>query len=325
MPRRRTRGIIGRTSEGDLLRVENLVKLYARVKAVDGVSFEVGRGEVFGLLGPNGAGKTTTIRMLCCLISQTQGTAFVNGFEINKEPDASHIREIVGLLPESPGLYDSLSASKNLDFFAQLYGVPKGKREKRIEELLKMLELWNRREEPVATYSKGMKQKIAVARAFVHNPQVVFLDEPTAGLDPQASVTVREFLIKLSAEGRTVFINSHHLDEVERLCDRIAVMDRTALAIGSPKELATRYWGRTTVIELVGSGEQYVDVVKRLSFASNVRTDDGKILVVLDDPEIRNPAIIDALSKAGAKIEYVSELKRSLEDVYMKLIGGGPR
>ena len=293
--------------------------------AVENLNLKVEEGEVFGLLGTNGAGKTTTTRMLCCLISQTQGTAFVNGFEINKEPDASHIREIVGLLPESPGLYDSLSASKNLDFFAQLYGVPKGKREKRIEELLKMLELWNRREEPVATYSKGMKQKIAVARAFVHNPQVVFLDEPTAGLDPQASVTVREFLIKLSAEGRTVFINSHHLDEVERLCDRIAVMDRTALAIGSPKELATRYWGRTTVIELVGSGEQYVDVVKRLSFASNVRTDDGKILVDLDDPEIRNPAIIDALSKAGAKIEYVSELKRSLEDVYMKLIGGGPR
>ena len=293
--------------------------------AVENLNLKVEEGEVFGLLGPNGAGKTTTIRMLCCLIGQTHGTAFVNGFEINKEPDASHIRGIVGLLPESPGLYESLSASKNLDFYAQLYGVPKSKRERRIEELLKMLELWDRREEPVATYSKGMKQKIAVARAFVHNPQVVFLDEPTAGLDPQASVTVREFLIKLSAEGRTVFINSHHLDEVERLCDRIAVMDKTALAVGSPKELATRYWGRTTVIELVGSGEDYVDVVKRLRFTSNVRTDDGKILVDLDDPEVRNPGIIEALTKAGAKIEYVSELKRSLEDVYMKLLGGADR
>jgi len=293
--------------------------------AVDDLNLKVNDGEVFGLLGPNGAGKTTTIRMLCCLIGQSSGTAYVNGLEINKEPDAGHIRSIVGLLPESPGLYDSLSARRNLEFYAELYGVPKDKRDERIEELLRMLDLWERREEPVATYSKGMKQKIAIARAFVHSPQIVFLDEPTAGLDPQASITVREFLTNLSGEGRTIFINSHHLDEVERLCDRIAVMNRTALAVGSPRELAARYWGRTTVIELAGRGEDYLDVVKRLSFASNVRTEDGKILVDLDDPELRNPGIVESLTRAGAKIEYVSELKRSLEDVYMRLIGGGSR
>jgi ABC-2 type transport system ATP-binding protein len=301
---------------------EGLGRKFDGKVAVENLNLKVEEGEVFGLLGPNGAGKTTTIRMLCCLIGQSSGTAFVNNFEINKEPDASNIRGIVGLLPESPGLYESLSATKNLDFYAQLYGVPKDKREKRIEELLKMLELWDRREEPVATYSKGMKQKIAIARAFVHSPQVVFLDEPTAGLDPQASVTVREFLMQLSGEGRTIFINSHHLDEVERLCDRIAVMERTALAVGSPKELARRYWGRTTVIELSESGEKYLETVKRLPFVSNVRLDDGKILMDLDDPELRNPAIVDVLTRAGAKIEYVTELKRTLEDVYMKLIGG---
>ena len=293
--------------------------------AVEDLNLKVEDGEVFGLLGPNGAGKTTTIRMLCCLIGQSAGTAFINGFEINKEPDAGRIRAIVGLLPESPGLYDSLSASRNLEFYAELYGVPKSKREKRIEELLRMLELWDRREEPIATYSKGMKQKIAVARAFVHSPEIVFLDEPTAGLDPQASITVREFLTKLSSEGRTIFINSHHLDEVERLCDRIAVMNRTALAVGSPRELASRYWGRTTVIELAGKVEDYLDVVKRLAFALNVRIEDGKILVDLDDPELRNPALIEALVKAGAKVEYVSELKRSLEDVYIRLIEGESR
>ncbi len=293
--------------------------------AVENLDLKVDEGEVFGLLGPNGAGKTTTIRMLCCLIGQSSGTAYVNGYEINKEPDATNIRSIVGLLPESPGLYDSLSATKNLEFYAQLYGVPKDKREKRIEELLKMLELWDRREEPIATYSKGMKQKIAIARAFVHSPQLVFLDEPTAGLDPQASVTVREFLTQLSGEGRTIFINSHHLDEVERLCDRIAVMNRTALAVGSPKELARRYWGRTTVIELAGDAEGFLDTMRRLPFVANARTVDGKIMVDLDDPEQRNPAIIDALTKAGARIEYVTELRRSLEDVYMKLIGGGGR
>jgi ABC-2 type transport system ATP-binding protein len=293
--------------------------------AVEDLNLKVEMGEVFGLLGPNGAGKTTTIRMLACLIKQTSGTAFVNGFEINTTSDSQRIRSMVGVLPESPGLYESLSANRNLDFFAQLYGVQKDKREKRIEELLKMLELWDRRDEPVATYSKGMKQKIAIARAFVHDPQVVFLDEPTAGLDPQAALTVREFLVALKKEGRTVFINSHHLDEVERLCDRIAVMNRTALAIGAPKDLARRYWGRTTVVELAASDPSYVDIVRGLDFASNVRVDEGRILVDLDDPEIRNPVIVERLMRAGARIEFVTELKRSLEDVYMKLIGGGNR
>ncbi len=308
-----------------MIEIVGLGRTFDGKAAVEDLNLTVEKGEVFGLLGPNGAGKTTTIRMLTCLIKQTSGTAFVNGLEINTSSDSQKIRGIVGVLPESPGLYESLSATRNLDFFAQLYGVPKGRREKRIEELLKMLELWDRRDEPVATYSKGMKQKIAIARAFVHDPQVVFLDEPTAGLDPQASLTVREFLVALKKEGRTVFINSHHLDEVERLCDRIAVMNRTALAIGSPKDLARRYWGRTTVVELAATDPAYVDIVRGLEFATNVRVDDGRILVDLDDPEIRNPVIVERLTRAGAKIEYVTELKRSLEDVYMKLIGGGNR
>lgn len=308
-----------------MIEIVGLGRTFDGKAAVEDLNLKVEKGEVFGLLGPNGAGKTTTIRMLACLIKQTSGTAFVNGLEINTSSDSQRIRSIVGVLPESPGLYESLSANRNLDFFAQLYGVPKDKREKRIEELLKMLDLWDRRDEPVATYSKGMKQKIAIARAFVHDPQVVFLDEPTAGLDPQASLTVREFLVALKKEGRTVFINSHHLDEVERLCDRIAVMNRTALAIGSPKDLARRYWGRTTVVELAAVDPAYVDIVRGLDFASNVRVDDGRILVDLDDPEIRNPVIVERLTRAGAKIEYVTELRRSLEDVYMKLIGGGNR
>lgn len=308
-----------------MIEIVGLGRTFDGKAAVEDLNLKVEEGEVFGLLGPNGAGKTTTIRMLACLIKQTSGTAFVNGLEINTSSDSQKIRGIVGVLPESPGLYESLSANRNLDFFAQLYGVPKDKREKRIEELLKMLDLWDRRDEPVATYSKGMKQKIAIARAFVHDPQVVFLDEPTAGLDPQASLTVREFLVALKKEGRTVFINSHHLDEVERLCDRIAVMNRTALAIGSPKDLARRYWGRTTVVELAAVDPAYVDIARGLDFASNVRVDDGRILVDLDDPEIRNPVIVERLTRAGAKIEYVTELKRSLEDVYMKLIGGGNR
>ncbi|MBU1158874.1 MAG: ABC transporter ATP-binding protein [Candidatus Thermoplasmatota archaeon] len=293
--------------------------------AVQDLNLRIDEGEVFGLLGPNGAGKTTTVRMLSCLIGQTSGTAFVGGYEIGKGKDSEKIRSMVGVLPESPGLYEVLSAYKNLDFYAQLYGVPRDKRERRIEELLRMLDLWDRKNEPVATYSKGMKQKIAIARAFVHDPEIVFLDEPTAGLDPQASLTVREFILTLKREGRTVFINSHHLDEVERLCDRIAVMRATALAIGSPRDLAADYWGRTTVIELSEPIDAMVDVIRRLPFASNVRLENGKILVDLDDPDLRNPEIVSALVAAGARVEYVSEFRRSLEDVYLKLVGGEER
>jgi len=291
--------------------------------AVENLNLRVDEGEVFGLLGPNGAGKTTTVRMLACLIGQTSGTAYVNGYEIGKQPDSEMIRGIVGLLPESPGLYESLSAYKNLDFYAQLYGVPADRRSRSIEDMLKMLELWDRREEPVATFSKGMKQKIAIARCFVHDPSIVFLDEPTAGLDPQASATVREFILALKKEGRTVFINSHHLDEVERMCDRIAVMNRTVLAVGNPMGLARSYWGRTTVIELVEMKPEFMDLVKRFEFATNVRCDGSSILVDVDDPKLRNPVLTEALVRGGAKLEQVSELRRSLEEVYMKLVGGG--
>jgi len=291
--------------------------------AVENLNLRVDEGEVFGLLGPNGAGKTTTVRMLACLIGQTSGTAYVNGYEIGKQPDSERIRSIVGVLPESPGLYESLSAYRNLDFYAQLYDVPADRRSRSIEDMLKMLELWDRREEPVATFSKGMKQKIAIARCFVHDPSIVFLDEPTAGLDPQASATVREFILALKKEGRTVFINSHHLDEVERMCDRIAVMNRTVLAVGNPRDLARSYWGRTTVIELAELKPEFVDLVKQFEFAANVRRDGSSILVDVDDPKLRNPVMTEALVREGARLEQVSELRRSLEEVYMKLVGGG--
>jgi ABC-2 type transport system ATP-binding protein len=291
--------------------------------AVEDLNLRVEEGEVFGLLGPNGAGKTTTTRMLSCLIAPSTGTAFVNGYDIGKESDRGRIRALVGLLPESPGLYESLSAYRNLDFYARMYSMPADTRAARIEELLRMLDLWDRKDDAVATFSKGMKQKIAIARAFVHSPQVVFLDEPTAGLDPQASLTVREFLMQLSREGRTVFINSHHLDEVERLCDRIAIMNRTVLALGAPRELAKNYWDRTTVVQLRALEPRHLDIVTALPFAKNVRREENRILVDLDDPEGKNPALVAALAGAGADIEYVTELRRTLEDVYLKLVGRG--
>ncbi|UCD92290.1 MAG: ABC transporter ATP-binding protein [Methanobacteriota archaeon] len=305
-----------------MIRTEKLTRTFGEVVAVKGLTFEVKEGEVFGFIGPNGAGKTTTARMLCCLINPSYGTAFVKGNEIGKDPDALNIRQIVGLLPEAPGLYERLSSYKNLDFFAQLYDVPTVKRRERIKKLLEMLGMWKRRDDSVNTFSKGMKQKIAISRALVHDPEILFLDEPTAGLDPRAAKTVRDFLFELKQEGRTIFLNTHNLDEAERLCDRVGIINTTLVEIGSPRELKSKFWDRTTVVHLKEVSSLIVDAVKALPFAQNVRTEDNKILIDLKHPEDENSAVADAIIRSGGKIQFISELEHTLEEVYLELVGG---
>ncbi len=305
-----------------MIRMEKLTRTFGEVVAVEGLTLEVDEGEVFGFIGPNGAGKTTTTRMLCCLIKPTYGTAFVKGNEIGKESDALNIRQIVGLLPEAPGLYERLSSYKNLDFFAQLYDVPAVKRRERIKELLEMLGMWKRRDDPVNTFSKGMKQKIAISRALVHDPEILFLDEPTAGLDPRAAKTVRDFLSELKQEGRTIFLNTHNLVEAERLCDRVGVINTKLIAIGSPKELKERFWGRTTVVQLKKLSPNIVAAVKALPFAKNVRTEDDSLLIDLAKPEDENSEVAEVIIRSGGEIQFMSELKHTLEEVYLELIGG---
>ena len=304
-----------------MIQTFGLSRRFYDVLAVDNLSLTVKDGEVFGLLGPNGAGKTTTVRMLCCLISPTSGRAVINGYEVGKEEDSEKIRSMVGLLPETPGLYERLSAYRNLDFFGQLYGVSPQRRRERIEEMLRMLDVWDRRDEPVATFSKGMKQKIAIARAVIHEPRILFLDEPTAGLDPQASATVREFILDLRKEGGTIFLNTHNLAEAERLCDRIGVLNTQLLACGPPNELASRFWGRTSVIRVKELKPSILESIRSLDFAQNVRVEEGEILVDLENPEEMNPLIVRTIIKNGGEIQHISELKHGLEDIYMKLMG----
>jgi ABC-2 type transport system ATP-binding protein len=305
-----------------MIRIDGLSRMFGKVVAVENLTLDVNEGEVFGLIGPNGAGKTTTVRMLCCLIGPTSGTAYIGDNEIGREPDSLRIRQMVGLLPEAPGLYERLSPYKNLDFFAQLYDVPQVKREERIKELLEMLGMWKKRHEPVNTFSKGMRQKIAIARALVHDPKILFLDEPTSGLDPRAAKTVRDFLSDLGREGRTIFLNTHNLDEAERLCDRIAVLNTKLIATGSPLELKRKFWGRTTVFQLASVSETVVSAVEALPFAKNVKAEDSRLLVDLRNPEEENSVIAETIAKNGGKIQFISELERTLEDVYLKLIGG---
>ena len=247
-----------------MIDTENLTRKFGDLTAVDNVTFHVEKGEVFGFLGPNGAGKTTTVRMLCCLIGKTSGQARIGDFSVEKESDCLQIRKIVGFLPENVGLYDSLSAYRNLDFYGKLYEVPDGKRAENIERLLRLLGIWERREDAVGSFSKGMKQKIAIARALIHEPQVLFLDEPTANLDPEAAKTIRDFILELKKEKTTIFINTHNLDEAERLCDRIAILKTRLVAVDSPKNLERSLYNRKTIVHLESVSDAVLAAVKSL-------------------------------------------------------------
>lgn len=299
-----------------MIQTENLTKKFGNTLAVDRLSLDVHEGEVFGFLGPNGAGKTTTVRMLTSLISPTSGTAVVNGFQIGK--DDTDIRRTVGILTETPGMYDNLSAEYNLLIYANLYEVkdPKGQ----VEKYLRMLGLWDRRFDEAGTFSKGMKQKLAIARALLHEPRILFLDEPTAGLDPEASHLVRDFIDDLRKEGRTIFLCTHNLDEADRLCDRLGVFKTRLLVMDTPNRLRSQLFGRKVVFHLRAASEAFLAPLRSFQFVQEAKVIDSKIVITLDNPESQNPEIVRALVDAGADIQFVGELRHSLEDVYLKLV-----
>lgn len=299
-----------------MIRTENLTKKFNTTLAVDNLNLEVHEGEVFGFLGPNGAGKTTTVRMLTSLIGPTLGSAVVNGYRLGEQD--TDIRRTVGILTETPGMYDNLSAEFNLEIYANLYEVkdPKGQ----VEKYLRMLGLWDRRKDEAGTFSKGMKQKLAIARALLHEPRILFLDEPTAALDPEASHLIHDFIAELSKEGRTIFLCTHNLDEADRLCDRIGVFKTHLLVEDTPANLRSQLFGRKVVFHLVRSDETIAATIRTLPFVREAKVIDNKLLVNLDDPDTHNPEIIRALVGAGADIQFVGELRHSLEDVYLQLV-----
>ena len=302
-----------------MIETENLTRKFDGLTAVDGVTFHVEEGEVFGFLGPNGAGKTTTVRMLCCLISKTSGTAKVGGYEVGNGADSLKIRRLIGLVPDNVGLYESLTAYDNLDFYGKLYDRTESQRKESIAALLKMLELWEKKDVPVATFSKGMKQKLAIALALVHDPQILFMDEPTANLDPEAAKTVRDFILELKKQKKTIFLNTHNLDEAQRICDRIAILNTTLRAIGTPEELERSVRGRVTVIQLEKSNAAVLDAVKKLGLGE-VSAEGSKLTISLTDPERDNAKILDVVFRAGGRIQSVNVVGSTLEDAYLKLV-----
>ncbi len=297
----------------------HLTRTFGTTTAVDNVTFHVDKGEVFGLLGPNGAGKTTTVRMLCCLIGKTSGEGQIAGHEIGDEAECLQIRRMIGLIPENVGLYGALSVYRNLDFFARLHERSEQQRKESIERLLHMLGIWEKRDQPAATLSKGMKQKVAIARALVHDPEILFLDEPTANLDPEAAKTVRDFILDLKSEGKTIFLNTHNLDEAQKLCDRIGVLRTHLLRTGTPEELKEALWGTKTIITLAEVTDAVVAALKRVT-SGRVVVEDHRVVVDVVDAEKENPALVEAVIAAGGHVQFVEGFSPTLEDVYLKIV-----
>ena len=299
-----------------IIYTKDLTRSFGDILAVDRISLSINPGEVFGILGPNGAGKTTIVRMLAALLEPTSGEAYVSGFQVGKENQK--IRRKIGLLPETPGLYDALTAEQNLTFYGVMYGVEEISHQ--IKRYLELLGLWNRRYEPVATFSKGMRQKLAIARALLHEPEVLFLDEPTSGLDPQAARLVREFIAELKGEGRTIILCTHNLEEADRLCDRVAVVNGHLLALDSPQVLRRNIFGRKVVFHLGEIKTEFEQALGSFEFVTEVQVVDNNILVSVEDPETNIPVLIRALVDEGADIQFVGEMRRRLEDVYLELM-----
>ena len=303
-----------------MIETKNLSRKFGSLTAVDDLTIRVDEGEVFGFLGPNGAGKTTTIRMLACLISKTSGTAKVGDYDIGNSADQQKIRRIIGLVPDNVGLYEEFTAYKNLDFYGRYYKVDEHKRRERIEYFLKLLGLWEKRDLAAGTFSKGMKQKLAIARALVHDPEVLFMDEPTASLDPEASKTVRDFILDLKKEKKTIFLNTHNLDEAQRICDRIAILNTKLMAIGTPAELERSASGRKIVVQLERVSDAIISAAKGVGTGDVDVVEGNALVITVSNPEKENPDILSAILAAGGRVQFVTEASSTLEEVYLKLV-----
>jgi ABC-2 type transport system ATP-binding protein len=294
---------------------QGLHKRFGERVAVEGLTFSVQRGEVFGLLGPNGAGKTTTVRMLTGLLRPSGGEARVFGHDVRTAGE--RLRRDVGLLTEQPGLYDRLTARENLRFFIKLNELDERTAWPRARRYLERFGLAGREDEPAGSYSKGMRQKLAIVRAIVHEPKVIFLDEPTSGLDPESARTVRDAVAELASEGRTIVLCSHNLPEVERLCGRIGVVKGRLLAVSGVQEL--RRSGVAVELRVAGEASAFGGVVEALPFRPGVLSEGNKLRVMLER-EDDVPEVIAALVKAGARIHAAVRSERPLEEVYLDLM-----
>lgn len=301
----------------------DLVRKFGGFTAVENLSFSIEEGEIFGILGPNGAGKTTTIRMLAALLSPSSGRAVVGGYDVIE--DALKVREIIGVLTESPSLYGRLTAIENMEFFAKAYGVTdKSTRDGRIRELLDLFQLWDRRDDHVGQYSKGMRQKLAIARALIHSPEILYLDEPTSGLDPKSSKDIRDLMEELTEnQHQTILLSTHRLEDAEKLCDRVLIINKgRPITVATPGDLRKRFGsGQEVQVGLTQLDEDLVDMVKKLPSVVNLTANnDENLLSVSLGSEKDTPGLVRALVEYGVGVRYVKPLETSLEEAYLELM-----
>ena len=307
-----------------MILTERLTRRFGEVVAVDALSLEIPGGEIFGLLGPNGAGKTTTVRMLAGLIGVSSGHAHICGLDVTDPAQVREVRRLVGVLPEEAGLYGDLSAVRTLDFFGRLYQMSRSTRTDRTEMLLTRLGLWERRDDAASSLSKGLKQRLALARALVHDPQVVLLDEPTANLDPEAAAVVRDVLLDLKAQGRTIVVNTHRLEEAERVCDRVGILRTRLLRVGTPHELrAAMTRTLRIVVELDAVRDTDISVLHEHG-ANAVVVTGNRVEAELPPGGPSKADLVAALVAGGARVNGVSTAEESLEDAYLRILGDQP-
>jgi ABC-2 type transport system ATP-binding protein len=307
-----------------IIKVQNLTKMFNKFTAVDNISFDVKKGEIFGLLGPNGAGKSTTLRVLSTLARPTKGTASIGGFDIVK--DDTEVRKLIGIVSEKMIMYNRLTARENLWFFGSLFNIPKDVLTKRIDELLELVELTKWKNAQVGTFSTGMRQRMNVVRALLNLPQVLFLDEPTLGLDPQSSVEIREFIKKLNREnGTTVVITTHMMVDADLLCDRIAIVDHGKIvALDTSTNLKKTISGADTTIiklEISNLDSVLVESIRALKCADSVTQEDATHLKLLVHGNEAFDSIIDAVRSKNGRIASMENLQPTLEDVFLHITG----
>ncbi|HUJ55798.1 MAG TPA: ABC transporter ATP-binding protein [Gaiellaceae bacterium] len=298
------------------LSVERLTKRFGERTAVDDVSFEVTAGEVFGFLGPNGAGKTTTVRMLGTLIAPSSGSAAVAGVPLRPE-NGVEIRRRISVMPENPGLYARLTVNENLEFFAGLYGLEQPRA--RIAASLDSVNLLARADDLCGDLSKGLRQRVALARALLADPAVLFLDEPTSGLDPLATREVHELIDRLRDSGVTVFLTTHRLEEAERLCDRVAILNTSLRTVGRPDELRDRLFTKALLVR-TAQPLQAPEQVFAVPGVDDWRRDGDSYALTVSDAKLAAPEVTRALVAAGADVLSLAEARHSLEDVYLELV-----
>lgn len=303
-----------------IVQTNNLTKIYGgKFTAVDHISFQVQEGEIFGFLGPNGAGKTTTVHMLCTLTQITEGEAKIAGIDVKKQPD--EVRKRIGLVPQDISVDDELTAKENMELHGKLYHMPKNLIQQRIPELLQVVELTEWQNTLVKKFSGGMRRRLEIAEGLMHRPDILFLDEPTLGLDPASRASIWEYVRKLNEEGITIFMTTHYMDEADKLCDRIAIIDYGKIVnIGSPGELKGMLGGDVVTVH-ANDREKFLNHIRTLDFVTEVLPQENGIRLTVDRGETAIPKLFQEANRIGVGIDNISLSRPTLDDVFIKFTG----